>query len=351
MFTDIFGGVTSQEYQSYISSLSGNLVANGDGFLGNIYNFPGFTFDASDTVSGRGSFSVTGYPGVMESGEFISINPGVMYEISAWAKESVNVSGARQIYAGFVPYDIDGNSITGINWLRFVNTDTTLAAPLNVGDTTITLASATNWNQAGYRTVQIYGYKNSGGGLYDRSVNPYTRYVMGTWSVPAFENANVNTGTNVVTLNSAWAIANPAGGAWPIGTKISRGNDGGNYIYTLSGGETLTSSWKYLYGRIGTINTSGAENHYKFPPGMARGKLLFLPNYSAANSNVTLINAVRMSPLPTPSLASYTVATLPDAVKLGAGAMIYVSNESGGAVPAFSDGTNWRRVTDRAVVS
>jgi hypothetical protein len=33
------------------------------------------------------------------------------------------------------------------------------------------------------------------------------------------------------------------------------------------------------------------------------------------------------------------------------GQIIYVSNESGGAVLAFSDGTNWRRVTDRAVVS
>jgi hypothetical protein len=31
--------------------------------------------------------------------------------------------------------------------------------------------------------------------------------------------------------------------------------------------------------------------------------------------------------------------------------MIYVIDESGGAVPAFSDGTAWRRVTDRAVVS
>jgi hypothetical protein len=31
--------------------------------------------------------------------------------------------------------------------------------------------------------------------------------------------------------------------------------------------------------------------------------------------------------------------------------LIYVSDEVGGAVPAFSDGTNWRRVTDRAIVS
>lgn len=46
----------------------------------------------------------------------------------------------------------------------------------------------------------------------------------------------------------------------------------------------------------------------------------------------------------------YTVATLPNAAA-NARTMIYVSNETGGAVPAFSDGTNWRRVTDRAVVS
>ena len=48
-------------------------------------------------------------------------------------------------------------------------------------------------------------------------------------------------------------------------------------------------------------------------------------------------------------LRSYTVAGLPSAA--AAGQMIYVSDETGGAVVAFSDGTNWRRVTDRAVAS
>lgn len=48
-------------------------------------------------------------------------------------------------------------------------------------------------------------------------------------------------------------------------------------------------------------------------------------------------------------LRTYTVATLPSAAT--AARVIYVSDESGGAVMAFSDGTNWRRVTDRAVVS
>ena len=49
-------------------------------------------------------------------------------------------------------------------------------------------------------------------------------------------------------------------------------------------------------------------------------------------------------------LPSYTVTTLPDETRY-VGGIIYVSNETGGAVPAFSDGLAWRRVTDRAVVS
>ena len=49
-------------------------------------------------------------------------------------------------------------------------------------------------------------------------------------------------------------------------------------------------------------------------------------------------------------LMSYTVATLPDA-SLWTNTVIFVSDETGGAVTAFSDGTDWRRTTDRAVVS
>ncbi len=46
---------------------------------------------------------------------------------------------------------------------------------------------------------------------------------------------------------------------------------------------------------------------------------------------------------------SFRVAGLPNAGVPGQ--MIYVSDESGGATMAFSDGSNWRRITDRAIVS
>lgn len=49
-------------------------------------------------------------------------------------------------------------------------------------------------------------------------------------------------------------------------------------------------------------------------------------------------------------LKSYTVTELASK-SASAGAIVYCSNESGGAVPAFYDGTNWRRFTDRNIVS
>lgn len=46
---------------------------------------------------------------------------------------------------------------------------------------------------------------------------------------------------------------------------------------------------------------------------------------------------------------SYAVADVPDATT--AAGLIYVSDDVGGSVLAFSDGVNWRRVTDRAIVT
>lgn len=57
------------------------------------------------------------------------------------------------------------------------------------------------------------------------------------------------------------------------------------------------------------------------------------------------------------SVPGYTVAGLPSATNNGStsndlfSSIVFVSDESGGATLAFSDGTNWRRVTDNNIVS
>ncbi len=57
-------------------------------------------------------------------------------------------------------------------------------------------------------------------------------------------------------------------------------------------------------------------------------------------------------------IKGYTVSTLPDASMWANNTsekefsgVVYVTDETGGATLAFSDGTNWRRVQDRAIVS
>lgn len=63
----------------------------------------------------------------------------------------------------------------------------------------------------------------------------------------------------------------------------------------------------------------------------------------------TATPAARLDVDGTLRLKSYTIATLPAATATGQ--LAFVSDETGGAIIAFSDGTNWRRVTDRALVS
>jgi hypothetical protein len=50
-------------------------------------------------------------------------------------------------------------------------------------------------------------------------------------------------------------------------------------------------------------------------------------------------------------LPSYTVVNANAITGRETGEMVYITNETGGAVPAFFDGTNWRRVTDRSIIA
>jgi hypothetical protein len=49
------------------------------------------------------------------------------------------------------------------------------------------------------------------------------------------------------------------------------------------------------------------------------------------------------------NLASYTVGALPKPDLPSR--WIFVSADAGGPTPAFNDGTNWRRASDRAIIS
>lgn len=49
-------------------------------------------------------------------------------------------------------------------------------------------------------------------------------------------------------------------------------------------------------------------------------------------------------------LCGVAVSALPDPAEAGPGSLIFVTDAADGAIPAFSDGAAWRRISDRAVI-
>jgi len=95
---------------------------------------------------------------------------------------------------------------------------------------------------------------------------------------------------------------------------------------------------------LGTAATTDATAYATAAQGSTADTAL-QPNTAVTVESVTATTWAKVG--------SYTVAgagTL-GADTAGAGAIIYVTDETGGAVLAYSDGTSWRRCTDREVIS
>jgi len=175
-------------------------------------------------------------------------------------------------------------------------------------------------NQIGY----IYGSLDGGGTRISYSGGGHAR--GGAFEVTAGTHVADNptsTNSTIVGKNAfAAASTNITGGSVAVsggsGASGSSGGAHGGHVY-LDGGRGY-----------------GTGNHGDVIVGATRGR--FIAKQQAIFET-------------TAQFASFTVATVPSASASGAGAMIYVTDESGGAVLAFSDATDWRRVTDRAVIS
>ena len=86
-------------------------------------------------------------------------------------------------------------------------------------------------------------------------------------------------------------------------------------------------------------------------PSANKMKLIAIDNASSSPVNGQIDISPKVASVNKPfELQSYTVANLPTA-GISAGAMAYCTNDAGGAVPVFYDGSAWRRVTDRTVAS
>ena len=140
-------------------------------------------------------------------------------------------------------------------------------------------------------------------------LNPQTIQIFGTYATAGTDYERLSLGYN----GTAFVIQNEAGG-----TGLAR-------EVVLNS----TSALRFQFsGSTKCIIGSGSTQFYQ-----------------AVSSTASIISSTWLRP------GSYTVAGVPSAATAGAGAQIYVSNESGGACFAYSDGTNWKRVRDGVNIS
>lgn len=105
-------------------------------------------------------------------------------------------------------------------------------------------------------------------------------------------------------------------------------------------GTTLTSLFAKFCDFFKNLTFLGLKDTPSSYTGLAN-------NLVKVNSTENGLTTTNVTELP---FLEYTVLTVPSAAS-NQGVMIMVIDEVDGYVPAFSDGSNWRRVTDRNIIS
>jgi len=282
--------------RAWVQSRGMNLVTNGSGSMLNNHNFSKFVFDPVDTHGGGGSFSLTGLQ-IQSSDELMPVDPMAQYRLRLWAKAG-NLDGSgytattnRQFF-GIVEYDIDGLQILPQHVFKVTgSTDTTLAVPLNPGDTTITLTNATGWHngaQGHYRNIAWYPYTNSKG--YTYADYTYTRNeTLTSHQTTGIWDSGASNGT-LITLRSPWT-----GPALAAGTKVRNPGTATTFRYIAADNVAVPNTWTRYDGFIGgyqALNRSWDEPN-KFRAGTAYVKLLVIGNYHNVATDIIRISDIR----------------------------------------------------------
>lgn len=144
------------------------------------------------------------------------------------------------------------------------NSTTTLAKPLNNGDTVVYLTSTAGFDDTATQTHRLgfifWNYTDSTG--YQYPTHSYSRNVCRD----LYANTGINKSNNTITLKAAWNK-----GAVPQGTSVSQCNNGSVYSYFGSSiPYNMTTSWETQSTRVAGTSNGGVDlRGYEFPPGTA----------------------------------------------------------------------------------
>ena len=256
-----------------------NLMVNGNAEFGSNYNLSAGGVSRTGSYDGSYCFYDNGYRGYLGS-VYIPVNTGDTYLLSAYFKSMGTPQSAG--YAGLQCFDEDFNFIDLRN--NGDSGNTTLASPVNDGDTTITLTDASGWQATG----ATYYFKNI---LFFPANHPkyyvpwqYTRFGFGHPTYPDiyYGTRTGNTlylSTDGVNNNMTWSF-----GSLPAGTPVSNGLAGGTYGYYLSCGGSFPTTWaKYSVTLTGEGKSSGC-GYNVFRYGTKYVTWMVLANYGQAGT-------------------------------------------------------------------
>jgi hypothetical protein len=258
-----------------------NLMTNGDAEFGSTYNINSAGVSRTGSYEGSYCFYDIGNRGYLGS-VYIPVNTSDTYLLSYYAKSVGTVQS--QMYAGLQCFDEDLNFIDLRN--NGDSGNTTLASPLNNGDTTITLTDASGWQATGAQ----YYFKNI---LFFPASHPkyytpwgYTRYGFGNPTIPDlyYGTRTGNTlylSTDGVNNNLTWSY-----GSLPAGTPVSNGLAGGTYGYYLNCNTTIPNTWtKYSLTLTGEGKSSGC-GYNVFRYGTKYVTWMALANYGQSSTSI-----------------------------------------------------------------
>jgi hypothetical protein len=152
-----------------------------------------------------------------------------------------------------------------------------------------------------------------------------------SWTGGATQNAallGVNTtadATNKLAVSSSAVLFNHSGGG--VQVKLNKTASGENASFLFQSGFSGRAEIGCLGNDDFVFKTS--------------------PDGSSFQTGLTLVGGASG----VPRLPSFTVGALPSAATAGAGALVFVSDASGGPILAFSDGAGWKRSDTSAAVS
>lgn len=269
------------DYAAALNARGENLITNGSAELGDKTNWLSAT-----SLNVVPSIAPPGFPGAFQTNNLIAstyfaddlipVNPSQTYRMQA---KFLGKTGMRH-YLAVAPYDIESLAIATYHVYR-VGGETTLAAALNPGDTTITLTDASSWPAATTSNHYLawWPYVN-GLGMTFNAADGYSRNVYRLGS------ASGSRAGNVVTLPAAYT-----GPALPAGKVVTLHSAGGSYIYPYYAVSTEDNP---LYeGRVSGVGYGALNGNQRFWPGTAKVKVGVLLNNGSLVSDKSGFTGLR----------------------------------------------------------